>query len=94
MAIAGQMGASVDKPANIPAHAFWFGEDQARYVIVATHGQGPEIVRRAEAAGVPLLKLGKTGGDRIVLPASGPSSWKSLRDRNETWLPIYMGATG
>lgn len=94
MAIAGQMGASVDKPANIPAHAFWFGEDQARYVIVATHGQGPEIVRRAEAAGVPLLKLGKTGGDRIVLPGERSIFVESLRDRNETWLPIYMGATG
>ena len=94
MAMAGKMGASLDKPAGMPAHAFWFGEDQARYVIVAAHGEGGEIVRRAEAAGVPLLKLGKTGGDRLALPGERSIFVESLRDRNETWLPIYMGASG
>ncbi|MBA4791233.1 MAG: phosphoribosylformylglycinamidine synthase subunit PurL [Pseudomonadota bacterium] len=93
MAMAGELGASLDKPASIPAHAFWFGEDQARYIIVAAHGEGPDIVRRAEAAGVPLLKLGKTGGDRILLPGERSISVEGLRDRNETWLPIYMGAS-
>lgn len=93
MAMAGEMGASLDKPAHIPAHAFWFGEDQARYVIVAAHGEGPELVRRAEAAGVPLLKIGKTGGDRLILPGERQIFVETLRDRHETWLPIYMGAS-
>ncbi|WP_132035383.1 phosphoribosylformylglycinamidine synthase subunit PurL [Aquabacter spiritensis] len=93
MAMAGNMGASLDRPHGIPAHAFWFGEDQARYVIVAAHGQGPELVRRAEAAGVPLMKIGKTGGDRLALPGERSIFVETLRDRNETWLPIYMGAS-
>lgn len=93
MAMAGEMGASLDKPAHIPAHAFWFGEDQARYVIVAAHGEGPDLVRRAEAAGVPLLKIGKTGGDRLILPGERQIFVETLRDRHETWLPIYMGAS-
>lgn len=93
MAMAGEIGASLDKPPHIPAHAFWFGEDQARYIIVAAPGEGPDIVRRAEAAGVPLLKLGKTGGDRIQIPGERSISVEGLRDRNETWLPIYMGAS-
>ncbi len=93
MAMAGEMGASLDKPGHVPAHAFWFGEDQARYVIVAAHGEGPELVRRAEAAGVPLVKIGKTGGDRLILPGERQIFVETLRDRHETWLPIYMGAS-
>ena len=93
MAMAGDMGATLDKPASIPAHAFWFGEDQARYVVTAVHGQGADLVRRAEAAGVPLLKLGKTGGDRLVLPGERSIFVETLRDRHESWLPIYMGAS-
>ena len=34
MALAGGIGASLlGRSARIPAHAFWFGEDQARYVL-------------------------------------------------------------
>ena len=93
MAMAGDMGASLDKPGSLPTHAYWFGEDQARYVITAAHGQGGEIIRRAESAGVPVTKIGKTGGDRLVLSGERSIFVESLRDRNETWLPIYMGAS-
>ena len=93
MAMAGDMGASLDKPGSLPTHAYWFGEDQARYVITAAHGQGSEIIRRAESAGVPVCKIGKTGGDRLVLSGERSIFVESLRDRNETWLPIYMGAS-
>ncbi len=93
MAMAGRIGASVDGvPAGMPAHAFWFGEDQARYVVTIPGGQAAEMVRRAEAAGVPVTKLGKTGGDRLVLSGERPIVVEALRDRHDSWLPIYMGA--
>ncbi|WP_188578797.1 phosphoribosylformylglycinamidine synthase subunit PurL [Azorhizobium oxalatiphilum] len=93
MAMAGRIGASVDGvPAGLPAHAFWFGEDQARYVVTIPGGQYAEMIRRAEAAGVPVTKLGKTGGDKLTFGAERPVSVDALRDRHESWLPIYMGA--
>ncbi len=93
MAMAGRIGASVDGvPHGMPPHAFWFGEDQARYVVTIPGGHAAEMVRRAEAAGVPVTKLGKTGGDRLVLAGERPIVVEALRDRNDSWLPIYMGA--
>ena len=35
MAMASGIGAVLEAPSNVPAHAFWFGEDQARYVVTA-----------------------------------------------------------
>ncbi|BAF88229.1 phosphoribosylformylglycinamidine synthase II [Azorhizobium caulinodans ORS 571] len=93
MAMAGRIGASVDGvPAGMPAHSFWFGEDQARYVVTLPANQAAEMVRRAEAAGVPVTKLGKTGGDKITLANERPIFVEGLRDRHDSWLPIYMGA--
>ena len=36
MAMASRLGAVLEAPADVPVHAFWLGEDQARYVITAT----------------------------------------------------------
>ncbi|MGU3493631.1 phosphoribosylformylglycinamidine synthase subunit PurL [Xanthobacteraceae bacterium A53D] len=93
MAMSGRIGASVDGvPVGLPAHAFWFGEDQARYVVTIPAGNAAEMVRRAEAAGVPVAKLGKTGGDKLAFGGERAVSVDALRDRHESWLPIYMGA--
>ena len=54
MAMASGIGAVLEARTEIPAHAFWFGEDQARYVVTAKHAD--EVARRAEAAGVPLTR--------------------------------------
>ena len=39
-----------------------------------------------------VLWLGKTGGDRLVLAGERPIVVEALRDRHDSWLPIYMGA--
>src|SRR5947209_8556210 len=62
MAIASGIGAEID-PAPLPAHAFWFGEDQSRYVITVPLRQAERIASRARAAGLPVRPLGLTGGD-------------------------------
>ncbi|WP_234050375.1 MULTISPECIES: phosphoribosylformylglycinamidine synthase subunit PurL [unclassified Xanthobacter] len=94
MAMAGHMGASLEAPPEgMDANAWWFGEDQARYVVTVPPSQAGEVVRHAQAAGVPVTKLGKTGGDRLIVPDDRSIIVESLRDRHETWLPIYMGAS-
>ncbi len=92
MALASGIGATLTAPpAGVVPVAWWFGEDQARYIVTCASGKGA-IIKRAEAAGVPLTKIGVTGGDRLNLPGERPIMVDALRERHEAWLPIYMGA--
>ena len=89
MAMASGIGASLDAvPA--PAHAFWFGEDQARYVVTVAAGRAADVAARAEKAGVPVRRLGTTGGDALTLGAERPIVVAKLRERHDGWLPGYM----
>ncbi len=90
MAMAGGLGAQLAAPATLPRHGFWFGEDQARYVLTTTDPGG--LTRRLEAAGLPVLRLGTTGGDALTLDSGGAISIAELRRINEAWLPNYMAA--
>ncbi|MFA6279734.1 MAG: phosphoribosylformylglycinamidine synthase subunit PurL [Bdellovibrionales bacterium] len=85
MALAGDVGFKLDAPAADAG--FWFGEDQARYV-VTTHDPDALLVK-CEDAGVPCMLLGLTGGDKVVLGAEAVDlAW--LRDLHESFLPDYM----
>ncbi|MCK0209487.1 phosphoribosylformylglycinamidine synthase subunit PurL [Starkeya koreensis] len=93
MALASGIGANlIAPPAEINPYGFWFGEDQARYVVTVESGSKALVLRRAETAGVTLAKLGTTGGDRLNIPGERPIVVDALRERHEAWLPIYMGA--
>ena len=52
----------------------------------------PEIEAAARQHNIPLLKLGKTEGDRLTLPGERPILVAELRDLHESWLPAYMAA--
>jgi len=88
MAIASGIGAVLEAPSELPAHAFWFGEDQARYVVTARNVE--PIMERAKAAGVPLTPLGATGGAVVSLGGEQPLRVADLKRRFEAWLPAYM----
>ncbi len=90
MAMASGIGASVAAPAPANDHAYWFGEDQARYVLTTTDPAA--VARRLHAAGVPVLRLGSTGGDALTVEGTGAISTATLRRINEGWLPSYMAA--
>jgi phosphoribosylformylglycinamidine synthase len=89
MAMAGGIGAELGH-APLPAHAFWFGEDQGRYVITVAPGIAERIVARARAVGVEVRQLGLTGGDALTLQGVRPILVARLRERFEGWLPAYM----
>ncbi len=89
MAMASGIGAELDR-APLAAHAFWFGEDQARYVITVEPGIAETIIARGRAAGVALRPLGLTGGDALTLEGERPILIAKLRERFEGWLPAYM----
>ena len=75
-------------PRDIPGHAFWFGEDQARYIVAVPDHVG--LVRMAEAAGVPALRLGTSGGQDLTLPDGGTISIAALRVAHERFFPALM----
>jgi phosphoribosylformylglycinamidine synthase subunit PurL len=89
MAIAGGIGATVTAPGGIAhEHAFWFGEDQARYIL--TTGEPEKLIARMKAASVPVLRLGTTGRDALSLSDGKSIAVAALRRVNEAWLPAYM----
>ena len=88
MAIAAGIGAVLETASALPAHAFWFGEDQARYVVAAKRAE--PIFERAKAAGVPATAIGATGGAVISLDGERPLRLAEIKQRFEAWLPAYV----
>jgi phosphoribosylformylglycinamidine synthase subunit PurL len=91
MAMASGIGAVLEAHSRVPAHAFWFGEDQARYVVTAKDAHG--VTQRAQAAGVPLVHLGATGGAVLAVDGERPLRVDELKRRFEAWLPAYMSGS-
>jgi phosphoribosylformylglycinamidine synthase subunit PurL len=89
MAMASGIGAELDR-APLAAHAFWFGEDQGRYVMTVDADVAEKVMARARAAGIPARQLGLTGGDALTLQDERPILVAKLRERFEGWLPAYM----
>ena len=79
------------RDAGLPAHAFWFGEDQARYVVTVRAADAQNVIepRRRRPA---FRSLGS------VIPAATPLTLSGDRpillslctERHEAWFPDYM----
>ena len=95
MAMASGIGARLyGAPVMIPPHAFWFGEDQARYVFTAPQAEVESLIIKARGAGVAVRRLGLTADDALNLPGERPILVKVLAERFESWLPSYMTRAG
>jgi phosphoribosylformylglycinamidine synthase len=88
MAMAGGIGARVE--AEGLAHAFFFGEDQGRYVLAAPPAESAALAEEAKRLGVPLARLGVTGGDALKLGDAAPIALAALTKAYENWLPDTM----
>jgi len=89
MAMAGATGVRLLAPPNtLPAHGFWFGEDQARYVLAVADGAA--LCRAAQAAAVPALLVGRSGGAGLVLADGETISVGELSAAHEATLPRLM----
>ena len=87
MALGGACGATLTAAGD---HAFWFGEDQARYVLAVT--DGPATLAAAAAAGVPAALIGVAGGNGLTLPGGVLISLTEARAAHERFFGAWMEA--
>jgi len=91
MALASGVGAQVSAaPADTAAHAHWFGEDQARYLVTIPSGQVEAVLAKARMGSVLAERIGTTGGTELTIIGETPIALARLRDAFESWLPNYM----
>ncbi|MBV8926534.1 MAG: phosphoribosylformylglycinamidine synthase subunit PurL [Bradyrhizobium sp.] len=91
MAIAGGIGGQLlPAPSAIMPHAYWFGEDQARYIVTVPAAQVGPVLAKMKEAGVPCTRIGTTGGDTIAIAGEAPLSVAALQAGFEHWFPAYM----
>ncbi len=88
MALAGDVGMTLTADGDA---GFWFGEDQARYVLAVA--EAAPLLDAAAAAGVPAWHLGRTGGGHLTLPDGATISVGTLRATHEAFFPAFMDAT-
>ncbi len=92
MALAGDTGVRLaDVSGSIPPHAFWFGEDQARYVL-AVPDAAPLLRRRAGRHDPGHSPRPNRWRGFDTCPMDAPFPWRALRATNETFFPAWMDA--
>ena len=86
------IGVDADVPASTTPSAGWtevatlFGESASRAVVSVAEAGLARLRQMAEAAGVPMTVLGKTGGDRLRITVSGqPAIDVELGDAEAAW---------
>jgi len=86
MAMAGGAGVALTPVGD---HGFWFGEDQARYVLAVR--DGADLLAAAQAAGVPAQMLGSSDATaHLTLPDRTTISLDALRAAHEAFFPAWM----
>ena len=83
------LGVKITNPTNIPDHAFFFGEEQSRYIL--TSSDANSIMEIAKRHNVSAKILGKTTKHQeLTIDKIGNISLKRCFEINERWLPEYM----
>ncbi len=89
MAMASSVGLKLMIAAAIPAHAYLFGEDQARYLMAVDNGYA--VLSRAKAAGLSATIVGQAGGEHLTVDGLFNLPLAELSAAHEGWMPGYMG---
>lgn len=80
LALASGIGCDLNEgPGSMPAHAWWFGEDQARYLVATS----PDTTIDGATP------IGTMRGETLSL-AGNSIEVSSLRESHESWLPDFM----
>jgi len=91
MALAAGCGVALDERDDLDQAAWFFGEDQGRYLVaVPSENEVAEIEEAARIAGVASAKVGEMRGDAIRL-GEGELMLDALAEAHSTALPRLMG---
>ena len=83
------LGVKITNPTNIPDHAFFFGEEQSRYIL--TSSDANSIMEIAKRHNVSAKILGKTTKHQeLTIDKIGNISLQRCFEIHERWLPEYM----
>ncbi len=90
MALASNMGVTLDATSRAHAHIFLFGEDQGRYLIATREPE--RVIAEAMAAHVNVADVGMGGGCAFASKDLFSIDLADLRAAHEGWLPALMNA--
>ncbi|WP_278367702.1 phosphoribosylformylglycinamidine synthase subunit PurL [Acetobacter orientalis] len=89
MVMASRIGCELESPTSgIRPEAFWFGEDQARYLVCVKDGAA--FCADAQKNGVPARILGRSGGSDLILPSGVTISAARLTTAHDAFFPTLM----
>ncbi|MEM9898385.1 MAG: phosphoribosylformylglycinamidine synthase subunit PurL, partial [Pseudomonadota bacterium] len=93
MAIASGEGLELKTPVKQREAAFWYGEDQSRYLIAVSPGAADTLLLKAAMAGVQATRIGRFGGNFIRLDNTDSLGLIDLADLHRETLPTYFKAS-
>ena len=70
--------------------SYWFGEDQARYVVQVSADRVAAFTEKAARDNVFIAKIGEIGGSDLTITDTLLISIEELNQINESWLPDLM----
>lgn len=90
LSLSSNIGSHLNAPTDIAAHAYFFGEDQARYVLSVDKDIAADMVQAASDAGIKASVVGTVGGTRVSAAGAHDVALDDLRGKHEGWLPGLM----
>ncbi len=91
IALSSAQGLHLTRPAGSGAMSGWyFGEDQARYLLAVDPNSVNPIKSTAEGLGIPVTQIGTFGGDKLTCEDGLDLELSKLRATYEAWLPDLM----
>ncbi|MEM6650041.1 MAG: AIR synthase-related protein, partial [Pseudomonadota bacterium] len=90
MALASGQGAALSTPVKERKAAFWFGEDQGRYIFSLPASEADQVVLKCAMAGVQATRLGIFGGEELILDGRDRVSLFDLADFHAGTLPALF----
>ncbi|PHS27648.1 MAG: phosphoribosylformylglycinamidine synthase II [Robiginitomaculum sp.] len=90
MALASKCGVELCAHNALPAAAWFFGEDQGRYLLAVTAEQTDSILALAKGAGMTAMPVGRMQGTAVTLGDCAPLVLDLLAQTYENWMPDFM----
>jgi phosphoribosylformylglycinamidine synthase len=95
MALAGNVGAILDKKQPYDNACSFFGEDQGVYLVTVHDHALLDFLKGAQAAGIEAEPIGRTIGSRLIFELADGDfvvSLQALREAHEGFFPNLMGS--